>query len=94
MEIVPNIKGETLIDFAKKASNRGQQLVVMPTIPIERLKELVLSMSTRSTMPKKVQTIYIGYIRFFRMQKRLLVVRFTGWIQASPILFRRIMLSI
>jgi hypothetical protein len=82
MKVVPNIKGETLIDFAEPTSKKVQQLAAMPIIRTDHSKVLVLNMSIKYTIPKKVQTIFTGYTLFFQMPKRLFVESITDLIQS------------
>ncbi len=53
MKVVPEIKGETLIDFAKKGIEPGSMISSDAYHSIERWKELVLSTNIKFIMLKE-----------------------------------------
>jgi transposase-like protein len=82
MKAVPNIKGETLIDFAENNIQPGSTISSDAYHSYRHSKMLVLSTIFKYTIPKEVQTIYTGYIPFFQMPRLLLVEHITDLTQS------------
>jgi transposase-like protein len=73
MEVVPDIKGKTLIDFAEKRIQPGSTISSVAYRSYRALDGAGIKHEYQVIMPKKAQIIYIGCILFFQMQRRLLV---------------------
>jgi hypothetical protein len=81
MKVVPNLKRETLIDFAENNIQPGST-ISSDAYRTDHSKVLVLYTSIKYTTSKKVQIIYTGYILFFQMLRHLLVEPITALIQS------------
>jgi transposase-like protein len=75
MEVVPNIKGQTLIDFAEKRIKPGS--TISSDAYHSYLKLAGAGFQHEYQVYNAALTIYTGCILFFRMQRHLLVAHST-----------------